>query len=310
MMNTQPRPYHDEQDLQQIKALLIAGRAASGPTYYVHVGDLDWWLHYLNQGDDLRQVLYLWERDPPGAGLVAWSLLSPRFRAFDVFVHPQEQGTARAGQIWAWTEGRTVEIVREQGGEDVRTMWVSEHDAALIARLERSGFARSDYHHIYMTRSLDEPIPEPLLPPGYHLRHVAGAHEVAQRAAVSHAAFGSSLPMERYQERYLQFMRSPAYNLELDLVVAAPEGRFGAFCICWLDHVNRVGLFEPLGTGPDFRRQGLGTAVLCEGLRCMKARGMTSAMVCVDHDNPAAQRLYAAVGFLARHKILTFAKKV
>jgi ribosomal protein S18 acetylase RimI-like enzyme len=310
MMNVQPRPYRDEQDLNRMKALLVAGRAAGGPTYYVHVGDLDWWLRYLNQGDDLRQVLYLWDGQRRGADLVGWSLLSPRVRAFDVFVHPEEGCTERAEQIWAWTEGRMIELVREQGGDDVRTMWVSGHDAILIALLEHRGFARSDYHLIYMTRSLDEPIPEPVLPPGYHLRHVAGTHEVAQRAAVSHAAFGSSLPLDRYRERYLQFMRSSAYTPELDLVVAAPDGRFGAFCMCWLDNVNRVGLFEPLGTGPDFRRQGLGTAVLCEGLRRMRERGMTIAMVCVEHDNPAAQRLYSSVGFHALHRIFTFAKKV
>jgi mycothiol synthase len=307
-MDIEPRAYHDAHDLEQMKALLIAGRRAGGPTYYVHVGDLDWWLHYLLQDQDRHQSIYLWEGECADDDLSGWSLFSPRFGAFDVFVHPDQLGGERAERMWIWTEERMAALVATQGGDELCTMWVSEHDAALITLLERRGFSRSAFHHVYMTRALEGPIPAPALPPGYRVRHVLGESEATQRAAVSHAAFESHAPFERYDQHYRAFMGSSAYTPELDLVVETPDGRFGAFCICWLDGVNRVGLFEPVGTGPEWRRKGLGRAVLAEGLRRMQARGMWSAVVCVDYDNPAAQRLYAALGFQAVHKILTFTK--
>jgi mycothiol synthase len=65
-----------------------------------------------------------------------------------------------------------------------------------------------------------------------------------------------------------------------------------------------------IGTDPDFRKRGLGKVVLCEGLRRMKARGMTSAMVCVAYDNAAAHKLYASVGFYVEYRIYTFDKTV
>jgi ribosomal protein S18 acetylase RimI-like enzyme len=92
-------------------------------------------------------------------------------------------------------------------------------------------------------------------------------------------------------------MRMPGYECDLDLVAVAPDGTFGAFCMCWVDPVNMSGEFEPVGTRPAFRRKGMARAVLHEGLRRMKARGCTTALVWCEGDNQATQRLYESVGF-------------
>jgi len=159
-----------------------------------------------------------------------------------------------------------------------------------------------------MWRPLDELIPLPLLPQGFHLRHVAGGYEGPQRALASHATSGSNKPIGPYIEGYLRFMRSPFYAPELALVVSTPHGEFAAFCICWLDEGNKEGHFEPVGKQPNFRRKGFGRAVLGEGLRRMRAQGMTAASVCVESDNIPAQRLYRVVGLRAIHRLFTYRK--
>ena len=70
-----------------------------------------------------------------------------------------------------------------------------------------------------------------------------------------------------------------------------------AFAICWMDEVNRVGEFEPVGTHADFRRRGLERAVLLEGMRLMQMRGAATAFVMCDGDSELAARLYESVGF-------------
>ncbi len=40
------RPYTGLQDLQAMLDLLSEGRKANNGTYYVHRGDLQWWLFY------------------------------------------------------------------------------------------------------------------------------------------------------------------------------------------------------------------------------------------------------------------------
>jgi ribosomal protein S18 acetylase RimI-like enzyme len=96
---------------------------------------------------------------------------------------------------------------------------------------------------------------------------------------------------------YQKLMRSPGYDMDLDLVAVAHDGHFGAFAHIWVDRANNVGQFEPVGTAPSDRRLGLAQAVLSEGLRRMQSRGMHSAIVIVEAAEHAACRLYASVGF-------------
>ncbi|MGH2522481.1 MAG: GNAT family N-acetyltransferase, partial [Anaerolineales bacterium] len=209
-----------------------------------------------------------------------------------------------------WTVNNAAALARKLGQTDIRTFWVVEDDAALIELLRQDGFERRADPMVYFTRSLAGPVPEPVLPEGYSLRYVAGEHEAQKRAAASHGAFGSRLPFDSYWPRYRGFMQSPVYGAERDRVVVAPDGRFAAFCIYWLDPINQVGLFEPVGTHPDFQRQGLGKALLLESLGRVREGGMTSAIVCTNHDNPAAVRLYESVGFQATHRLWLYSKAV
>jgi ribosomal protein S18 acetylase RimI-like enzyme len=92
-------------------------------------------------------------------------------------------------------------------------------------------------------------------------------------------------------------MSSPGYDRSLDLVVVDPSGAVVSFCTLWHDAVNRVGLVEPVGCDPRFRRRGLSRFVLLEGLRRLQERGATKAVVRVHNKNAGALALYVACGF-------------
>jgi ribosomal protein S18 acetylase RimI-like enzyme len=292
-----------------MRSILVEGRRADLPTYYVHVGDLNWWLFYIDQENDFRTRTIVWERGADGE-VIGWSLLSPRFRAFDLFLHPVELAPELLAHVLAHTEERVVDIVRAQDGTDVQTDWVAEQDWQYISLLEGRGFRRGEAFMWRMQRDLTGSLPEFTLPSGYRVRSIAGEHELDLRAAASRAAFESGMPIDRYNARYLCFMRSPVYDRELDLVVEAPDGRLAAFCIVWLDPVNGMGHFEPVGTHPDFRRRGLGKGVVYAGLRLLQSRGMAAASVCAESDNAAALRLYESAGFQPLHRLLHFVKEL
>lgn len=95
-------------------------------------------------------------------------------------------------------------------------------------------------------------------------------------------------------------------DLKRDLIVIAPGGQAAAFCISWIYDVNRIGHFEPVGTRAAFHRQELGKALLREGLRLMRARGMETATVCPDAGSAAARALYRSAGFGPIHRLLHF----
>ncbi|MDQ3249074.1 MAG: GNAT family N-acetyltransferase, partial [Chloroflexota bacterium] len=111
-------------------------------------------------------------------------------------------------------------------------------------------------------------------------------------------------------QSYTEMRQVVGYDPELDLVMEAPDGTFAAYCVCWIDQQNGLGLFEPVGTHPDFRQQGLGKALLTEGLRRLHARGAGTALVTTGGSNAAARRLYEGVGFSVLHHSHDFVREI
>jgi ribosomal protein S18 acetylase RimI-like enzyme len=114
---------------------------------------------------------------------------------------------------------------------------------------------------------------------------------------VTHAAFGSSQPLELYVEAYRRFMRGPTYGWGWDLVAETDAGQVAACCMVWPDPVSRSGNFEPVATHPDHRRRGYATAVMTEGLRRLADHGMRTAIVRTPVPNRGAAALYLSLGF-------------
>ena len=92
---------------------------------------------------------------------------------------------------------------------------------------------------------------------------------------------------------------TPAYRADLDCVVEAPDGSIAAYTLAWLDEVNGVAEFEPVGTHADHRRLGLGRAVGLYALQRLRELGATSAIVACRGDEayPIPAKLYEALGF-------------
>lgn len=306
---TGQRPYRDERDLEAMCSLLMAGRKANNGSYYVHRGDLNWWLYYPPLEGAFWDQIYLWD-DPAQPGrLLGWVLLSPDWVGFDVYVQPELRGSPFAQELYLWAEERALKIARESGKQTIYVLWVFHDDDVLDGHFRQRGY-RLCRGYVHLTRTLEEDIPAAQLADGYVVRECQGVAEVDARARAQYGSFGSSAPFERYVERFTNFMRSPAYTPELDIVAVAPDGQVGSFCIVWPDEVNRIGLFEPVGTHPDFQRKGLGKAVMLEGLRRLQERGMKSAIVSTFEDHPAAIKLYESAGFQVVNRLGTYEKDV
>ena len=281
--------------------LLAEGRKADNGAYYVHRGDLQWWLFY---NDDVAQQwksrVRLWL---DGERLIGWSLLSPfDGHAFDVYAEPSLRGSELEREMLAWA------VEQMSAYEYIQTVWVAEDDEARICWLEANGFARREAYMPLFKRSLAGPLEGSPLAEGFRVRTSRGPEDASLRAAASHASFGSSMPFNEYQARMLRFMQSPVYVKEHDLFITAPDGQIAAFCCIWTDPLNKMGYFEPVGAHPNFQRRGLGKSLLFEGLRRLQSKGMTEASVCANSDNPAAIRLYKSVGFQKVKRLLTFRK--
>jgi len=296
------RPYKGIEDLRAMLDVLSHGCKAGNGAHYVHRGDLQWWLFYNDDPQEIWQnEIRLWFEDDK---MIGWALLSPKENAFDVFTLPALRGDPREREMLDWA-------VRELSAlEELSTVWVAEGDDVRIGWLEENGFARQETHFVYFKRSLPDPVSASPLPNGFSFRASRGVEDARLRSVASHAAFQSGRPFEEYLPRTVRFMQSPVYVPAHEMFVMSPnDDEVAAFCIVWTDDLNKLGHFEPVGTHPRFQRKGLGKSLLLESLRRLKSEGMTEADVCAYYDNHAAIRLYEAVGFRKVKKLLTYKKK-
>jgi len=297
-----------------MRQLVMDGSHANIPASYMHPGCLDWNTHYLPDLQENRRNLWLWERIDTDEGrptLEAWAIYSRIEGTFDLFVSPALYGTPAHESVMdayvAWAEARA----REAGLKQIAPFWAMEYDKVLIRMMQARGFVVIPFDPAppLFERSLDA-LPAIALPDGFTVQGVRNPDDGQLRARVTYGAFGFIGDWDAYWARHAQFMGSAVYDGERDLFVRSPDGRGASACTIWFDPVNAVGLFEPVGTHPDFQGQGLGKAVMAEGMRRMRAAGMRRAVLGFDPNNAAALALYTSMGFRASCYFVGYRKEV
>jgi GNAT superfamily N-acetyltransferase len=135
----------------------------------------------------------------------------------------------------------------------------------------------------------------PVLPVGYRFRT---ADETGPEAAVQ-AHLDAWAPSTYTAEAFEGVRQTAGYRSNLHVLVEAPDGTMAASTIMWLDEANVTAEFEPVGTHPDYRRLGLGRAMLLHGMHLARDAGATHMTVaCLGAPgHPEARGLYSSVGF-------------
>jgi len=303
------RFYETQHDLLQMQSLLMEARSRTNDWHCFHVGELMWGFFMVTCHLNPQEYIRLWH-DHPGK-LVAYAILGED-PSFDCQVLPEYEWSGIETDAMAWAETRLTEL-RQRDAKRWSGNFVSgarQDDAKRIAFLEQHGFRHGDAERaeVNMLRSLDEPIPEAVLPTGCQVRTVADAGEVSNRAAAQREVWQPWTVGNVSGDDYARLMQLPGYHRELDVVAVAPDGIIAAYVNCWIDPANRIGDFGPVGARPAYRRQGLTRAVLLEGLRRLKARGMDRVCVSTGVSNTPALQLYKSVGFRIVNKYLDYVK--
>lgn len=301
-MNTRftSRPFEDERDVARMRDLLFRAKQVQPDKLHWFSSDF-WWGYFLSTiSSDARELYRLWERD---GELVAFALFDPRDKSFDMPMHPSVASDLLRSEMLAWVMTRFNAV--RTGSDSLITGSSNDSVAGQEAFLARKGFVRGKHFYVCHARPLDGNIPTSVVPDGFVVRCVAGADDISSRAAAHRSAFH---PSRVTDQQYARLMALPGYDRTLDMTAVAPDGTIASFALVWLDERNKEGEFEPVGTHADFQRRGLSKAVLLEGLRQMRARGMSVATVMSNggDESAGAQALYASVGFEPVRRIYDF----
>jgi ribosomal protein S18 acetylase RimI-like enzyme len=285
------RTYAGEADLELLQNFNAVSIAATDHCGYLHPGDIPHHIYNGNKYYDPADLLTIWEDDQ---GVVAWLLAQPRHKSFDAQVRPDMRGGDLEREVLEYAGERTVELMqRHDIAGDCIYADAFRGDTARAELLAALGWKLDDELPYVLNRTEIDAVDVPALPEGFSFRPALGIEDAAALAEVHNASFRVNWTPDLYRK----VMESPGYAPERELVIQAPSGIFVAFTVTWYDHLNRTGLFEPVGTHKDHRRRGFGRALLMYGMQQMAAAGMEYATVANFGDNEAARKLYQTCGF-------------
>ena len=283
--------------------------ASAFPADCLHVVDLPYRLS--SWALDFPENIALWE-DGEGR-LLAWAVMQTPWWEIDCVIHPHADKNLYM-QIITWADGNARQMAGTAWGRPSWYVSVFTGQQGRIRTLEEAGFAsqadvgENSWSKVLMQRDAQAPLANYRIPAGFTVRPLAGESEVEAYVALHRSVFESKSMTTEWRMRTL---RHPGYRPDLDLVVAAPDGRLAAFCIGWFqENVHPVpsGRIEPLGCHQDFRRYALGRLALAEALRRLQSCGAQQITVETDNYRNTAFDLYQSLGFRVIRDVLVYRK--
>lgn len=189
-----------------------------------------------------------------------------------------------------------VETVRELPGDADFGVWAVDETIGRAARLLGMSQRRA-------LEQLRRPLPAPHadVPARYTVRSFrVGVDEdawlEANQAAFADHPENSGMTHEDLTLR----MRQPWFDPE-GFLLAWDDDRLAGFC--WMkEHGGGVAEIYIIGVRPEYRGEGLGTALALSGLEFAVAKGAGVGMLYVEADNHAGLALYGSLGF-ERHLV-------
>lgn len=220
-------------------------------------------------------------------------------------VHPIRRGRGLEERMLARLYARAQERLPECTSPVIHfSTHVYGPDKERLALLEQFGMHEVRRSWLMVHPSLEQ-VPESQFPAGIRSR----AYRVRDDDVEMHRAdtevfrdhWGhADAPLEMW----LHYMSSPSVKPELCVIAEDEKGQIAGFCMVAIndDENRRLGFkrgwIDILGVRRPYRRQGLGTALLQQGLKNIRVAGLSRAVLGCDAENlTGATRVYKRVGF-------------
>ena len=297
-MPTSHRPYRDSLDLAQIGRIVRRAYAQAPGCNAWSFARFDIWAQR-RLGDELvhskrawQQGIRLWETE---TGELAGAVLFASAHGAALVCDPDRRDLVEA--MLAWAEER---YSRGGGANRALTIEAAASNSFLEQLLRSRGYAKPEAHYIRREKLLEGSQAERVrLPSGFYVKSIENDAELGAFHKAVEVVFNFQDSVEVY--RILQ--QAPSYVPELDLTLLSPEGEVASFCTIWLDRESGLAEFEPVGTMPEFRQQGLGSALLAEASNRLRRAGCKTATVFSWSEATAANKLYAGTGLEGKDEL-------
>jgi mycothiol synthase len=296
-------------DAPAMVGLWNRANTADGVPWRTDPAELENWFSQANDKFDAARDLFLVEAD---GTLVAtadaeWvdttdglrefrmgAIVDPAWRRRGIGTWLQRHLEAHAHRLW--------QTHRSNERTPMMGAWAMDVEKDKIALLQRFGFEQVRWFFDMLRPSLDE-IAEPMLPEGLEFRPLRN-DQLRQLWSADMEAFEDHWGgFDSSEESFERWRKDPKFDLDL-LVVAWDGDEIAGGVVNEINEVENAafnrkrGWLQSVFVRRPWRRRGVGRAVVLRSLQALRDRGMTSAGLGVDADNPTgALGLYTGTGF-------------
>jgi ribosomal protein S18 acetylase RimI-like enzyme len=249
-------------------------------------GRMDGWRYSVNAGkgeDFFRANAHYWQTE---MGRVVGLFIS-EYGGDDFFIVVHPSFSAMFPEVLRWGLE-----VWAQGKTKISTS-VFVNDRQKVEQLAAAGFYEDGHESNVRTYALRQYDFSYALKPGFELQSFSEYGNYESRVRLVQNAFDNP---SYSKARLCSLQSSPSYQPELDLVIVNPQGESVAYCMGWIkENHSKSGYIEPLGTHPDYRRNGFGTALAKECFKRLFNMGVERVSIASNAEPDVANFLYESL---------------
>ncbi len=297
-MTVEARPYDHEKDFNKVKAFLIE-------TFFQKDSYQSWiptrFENSVFNDEDRSENVRVWlessrtvkNNTPFLVGLVV--LNHPN--DFILVSNPKYKFIVEEMVSW-------VELQQENLDETTLATYSISEDAIQNAILTKLGYTPIKIIEHTRIRSLETPTLDYPLPEGFQIKPI-GENDYDQYVKAIELVFQHP----HFTHKVYEAMRKTHfYHADLNLGAFTQDGTLVAFCMLRIDEY-KIGEFEPVGTLPEYRRQGLARSLMTECIIRAKTYDINLLYI-GGAPTEEADRLYESLGFIDKTDIYRWEKKL
>jgi mycothiol synthase len=303
------RPFAGDDDLAAFVEIFHAANEADSIEERMTLEGMRNWVSYPSASFNASRDVVVAEADgrPVAYGWTNWADTSDGLREYTTrgYVHPGWRRRGIGTAILQHNEAHHRELAAEHAVDTPRVhgSFATERRPGAAVLLESNGY-RPVRWFFEMVRPTLEGVVVPELPAGLEVRPVAGRTQLRQMWDADREAFQDHWGgVDTSDEIFERFLADPDYDPTLFVVAWDGDEIAGAVWNVILVAENEAfgrhrGLLDSVYVRRPWRGRGLASALVGLSLQALRDRGMTSASLGVDADNPnGALRLYQNAGF-------------
>lgn len=297
--NIRFRKYTYPADYSNISEFL-SGLYQPGPRHDAWLESRWEYMYYHPDFDEsLLTGIGIWEADD-NIVAVAHSELTPG----EVYLQVAPGFTFLKQEMLEYSE-KYLSLVTVDGSRYVK-VYINDYDVGLESIARKQGYQKiQEAAETWSVFNIPISLPEIKIPEGFYLKSLREDNNLVKLDRVIYRGFNHpGEPPEGGVEGKKKIQSAPHYRKDLNIVIEASDGRYASYCGIWYESAHKIAYVEPVCTDPDFRRMGLGSAVVLEAIRRCGLEGASVAYV------GSQQPFYLSLGFRKVFDIHLWMKKL